>query len=410
MPITKKITTATIKSLKVEDKRLNDTEVSGFHARISPKGHINYYLFYRFNGKQHNYLIGSANVLTPAQARDQAKELSGRVVSGVNVQEEKQVAKKEEERKNLTLGSYLKNTYLPYLVALNPKTANKAYRNITSAFSLFLDMSLDSISSWDLQQWVTERRKQGVSPATITYSFNRLKAAMNRAVEWELIEKHNFKSIKLVREDNTRIRYLTVVEEDALFRALKERDKEVRQQRESANQFRKERNLMLFPTFDDVQYVDYLEPLVITAINTGLRRGELLSLRWREISFDKGYLTVTAQNAKSKMIRNVPLNNTVFEVLKTWRTQNLDSEFVFVGAGEEAITDVKKPWMRVLSNAKIENFRFHDLRHHFASKLVMAGVDLNTVRELLGHADLKMTLRYAHLAPEHKAAAVNLIG
>ncbi|MBF4249216.1 integrase, partial [Vibrio anguillarum] len=75
-----------------------------------------------------------------------------------------------------------------------------------------------------------------------------------------------------------------------------------------------------------------------------------------------------------------------------------------------AITDVKKPWMRVLSNAKIENFRFHDLRHHFASKLVMAGVDLNTVRELLGHADLKMTLRYAHLAPEHKAAAVNLIG
>lgn len=86
MPITKKITTATIKSLKVEDKRLNDTEVSGFHARISPKGHINYYLFYRFNGKQYNYLIGSANVLTPAQARDQAKELSGRVVSGVNVQ------------------------------------------------------------------------------------------------------------------------------------------------------------------------------------------------------------------------------------------------------------------------------------------------------------------------------------
>ncbi|MBF4382225.1 tyrosine-type recombinase/integrase, partial [Vibrio anguillarum] len=119
----------------------------------------------------------------------------------------------------------------------------------------------------------------------------------------------NFKSIKLVREDNTRIRYLTVVEEEALFKALKARDKEVRSQRESANQFRKERNLMLFPTFDDVQYVDYLEPLVITAINTGLRRGELLSLRWREISFDKGYLTVTAQNAKSKMIRNVPLNN-----------------------------------------------------------------------------------------------------
>jgi site-specific recombinase XerD len=79
---------------------------------------------------------------------------------------------------------------------------------------------------------------------------------------------------------------------------------------------------------------------------------------------------------------------------------------VFPGKNGERFIHIKKSWGGVIDRAEINGFRFHDLRHHFASKLVMAGVDLNTVRELLGHADIEMTLRYAHLAPEHKAKAV----
>ena len=70
------------------------------------------------------------------------------------------------------------------------------------------------------------------------------------------------------------------------------------------------------------------------------------------------------------------------------------------------VGDIKKAWAAILTDAGIADFRFHDLRHHFASRLVQAGVPLNTVRELLGHADLKMTLRYAHLAPQDTASAV----
>jgi site-specific recombinase XerD len=89
------------------------------------------------------------------------------------------------------------------------------------------------------------------------------------------------------------------------------------------------------------------------------------------------------------------------------------SSYVFPGKQAERLTDIKTAWKQLLlgvSGGPIEGFRVHDLRHTFASKLVQAGVDLNTVRELLGHADIKMTLRYAHLAPEHRAAAVAKVG
>ena len=79
---------------------------------------------------------------------------------------------------------------------------------------------------------------------------------------------------------------------------------------------------------------------------------------------------------------------------------------MFPGPGVEPMRDIKTAWSSLMTAAKIDGFRFHDCRHHFASRLVQAGVDLNTVRELLGHGDIRMTLRYSHLAPEHKAAAV----
>ncbi|MDC5841873.1 site-specific integrase [Vibrio europaeus] len=409
MPITKKITVSTIKSLRIEDRRINDTEIHGFHARISLQGKVKYYFYYRVDGKQRNYFIGSGSVLSPNQARDKAKEVAGLVASGVDVHIDKRELKTAKTIK-LTLGTYLEETYLPYLESLNPKTSRHAYRVITSSFKSILKKPLAEVNAWDIQKWVTERRKLGRSPATISYAVNRLKAAFNRAVEWGWIESHNLNKVKLVREENTRVRYLSETEERTLMRSLRNRDEQIRAQRRSGNRHRKERNQRLYPTFDNVRFVDYLEPLVITAINTGLRRGELLALKWDDVDFEQQYLSVRAQNAKAKKSRNIPLNDTVLEVLESWQLQNKKREYVFASRSDVPIKDIKKPWLRVLQEAKITDFRFHDLRHHFASKLVMVGVDLNTVRELLGHSDLKMTLRYAHLAPEHKAAAVSLIG
>ena len=155
-------------------------------------------------------------------------------------------------------------------------------------------------------------------------------------------------------------------------------------------------------------YTDHLTPLVLLALNTGLRRGELLQLRWQDASPSAGRLTVRGAGAKSGQTRHVPLNSEAVRILENWMPANAQPQsFVFAGeSGADPIKGIKKAWAGLVKKAKVRVFRFHDLRHTFASKLVMAGVDLNTVRELLGHNDISMTLRYAHLAPEHKAAAV----
>lgn len=99
------------------------------------------------------------------------------------------------------------------------------------------------------------------------------------------------------------------------------------------------------------------------------------------------------------------------DTLKSWRNQsNIELARVFPSGDGGRLDNVKRSWITILKSAKIQNLRWHDMRHDFASKLVMKGVPLNTVRELRGHSDLNTTLRYAHLAPDHKADAVALIG
>jgi integrase len=159
----------------------------------------------------------------------------------------------------------------------------------------------------------------------------------------------------------------------------------------------------LFPNLGT--YADNLTPLVMLAINSGLRRGELWKLTWKDIDFGRRMLTVRGECAKSGQTRHIPLNAAAVDVLKTHRGDVIPLPNVPVFGDAE----FRKAFNALLDKAKIQDFRFHDTRHTFASKLVMAGVPLNTVRELLGHGSLEMTLIYAHLAPENLRDAVDMI-
>jgi integrase len=187
------------------------------------------------------------------------------------------------------------------------------------------------------------------------------------------------------------------------------RDDARRAARESANKWRRDRAYEEWPAHGT--YTDHVTPLVLLAVNSGLRRGELLQLCWRDVDLQRRILTVRGDGAKTGQTRHVPLNSEAVRVLNSWKPAILEPHrCVFGGADSSTpLVAIKKAWGGVLKAAKVNGFRFHDLRHTFASKLVMAGVDLNTVRELLGHKSIAMTLRYAHLAPEHKAAAVETL-
>jgi len=136
-------------------------------------------------------------------------------------------------------------------------------------------------------------------------------------------------------------------------------------------------------------------------MNTGRRRGEILKLRWKSIDFNRRLLTAEGPTAKSRQTRHVPLNEEAINTLRHWRERSGTGARVF-----DVTTGFKKGWGKLLKRARITHFRWHDLRHHFASNLVQHGVPLNTVRDLLGHSSVQMSLRYAHLAPDQRRVAV----
>lgn len=157
--------------------------------------------------------------------------------------------------------------------------------------------------------------------------------------------------------------------------------------------------------------MDLLKPLTILALHTGCRRGELFNLTWDAVDFRTRTITVHGMGAKSGQTRVIPLNAVAHDTLKTWREQGSGQGLVFPGKDGKRLDNISTSWEHLMQEANVTNFRFHDLRHTFASRLVQNGVDLIVVKELLGHSDFKLTLRYAHLAAKQKADAVQrLVG
>lgn len=240
----------------------------------------------------------------------------------------------------------------------------------------FGSLPLRRFNSMLVEQFQTERTQKGNKPATVNRLVATLKHMFTKAVEWDMVEDQTLKRIrkaKLLEENNRRLRYLSKEECQKLINAC----------------------------------IKHLNPIVICALNTGMRKGEILNLKWDNVDLRHGFILL--ELTKNGERREIPINGTLKQTLMPL-TRRLDVQYVFYDpATGKPFQDVKRSFNTACRKAQIKGFRFHDLRHTFASHLVMSGVDLTTVRELLGHKTLTMTLRYAHLAPSHKVKAVEVL-
>ena len=181
------------------------------------------------------------------------------------------------------------------------------------------------------------------------------------------------RQVKLLEENNRRLRFLSKEECRALLDTCKE----------------------------------HLNVIVTFAMNTGCRKGEILSLKWDNVDLKHGFIRL--DKTKNGERRDIPINDDLKGTLQGI-TRRLDIPYVFFdSATGRPFQDVKRSFNTACRKAGITDFHFHDLRHTFASHLIMAGVDITTVSKLLGHKSLTMTLRYAHLAPNHLQNAVNML-
>jgi integrase len=397
--------TQNIVEKQVVEKRvsdLRDTRLKGLILRIQPSGVKSYYCEYA-RGKR--VWLGRADALGLSQARDAARKILVTAYQGVDPNEEK-----KRKRNVATYGEYLDVHYEPWAKAYQ-KTYAANLQRLRATFKSFLGTPMPLISTLDIEKWRTKRLESGIALSTVNRDIITLKASLNRAVDWELLPANPIAKVKWLRDATTAIvRFLTPDEEQRLREALDDREERKRSERDSANGWRHERGYALLPDLRQTPFYDHLKPMILLSINSGIRRGELFALTWANINFDQAIITVEAATAKSKKTRHIPLNQEARKVLTDWRAQCAsEAVFVFEYAQGQQFNRVKTSWINLLKAAKIEKFRWHDMRHHFASRLAMAGVDLNAIRELLGHSDYAMTLRYAHLAPEHKRKAVEML-
>jgi integrase len=228
----------------------------------------------------------------------------------------------------LTLGHFIGDTYVPWVKANRPRTAANTLDKLKRHFGTWFTEPLSTITVERIESWKIRRVNTGRVATTVMRDIFTLSSVLRRAVRLGKLADNPIRWVDKPRIDRRpKIRFLDQQEESRLRAALNARDAEMRAARDSANGWREEREYELLPSRP--HFGDHLTPAVLLSMNTGLRRGELLALRWESIDFSRRILTVEGGTAKSRQTRHVPLNDEAMGVLTRWREQANEGPRVF---------------------------------------------------------------------------------
>ena len=313
------------------------------------------------NGERYRKMVG-----TKKRAEEVERKIEIEILEG----------KWDLGEKDVTLSEFLPG-YFEYSRASKAGStySNDKYRIEAHLLPSFGDTSLKKINPQMLDKYKARRVREGASNNTVNHELVCLNHIMKMAIRWRYVEHNPVSSVEKMRVPKRPPRFLSLEEIDRLLEASRG---------------------------------SHIYPILMTALHTGLRKSELLNLRWSDIDFDQRTIAVQPKedwNTKNYKSRTISLTPALYEMLQEhWKQRvelGIKSRYAFTYLGERIRKGIRDSLRTAVSEAGLQNVTLHILRHTFASQLTMAGVPLRYVQELMGHQSFQTTLQYAHLSEEH---------
>ena len=377
-----------VKALQPEKKRylVGVTAHPGLQLRVSTNGNIVLMYRYQINGHRRSMALGSFPAMKLQNLEAMYIRAKQDVKNGIDPLErraQEKEARQQVKESNIIFGEYFTKYYLPLQERKGKKSINRELGIFNNHLKPIIGkMTFQEIKPFHLEQIKYNANKGGLSPRSANYHLDVIRQAWNQAIiDGKTDLPHPVAKVKKNKIDNRRERYLTMDEEKQLLSLLNERSQK-----------------------------EY--ELTVMSLDTGARWGELAALRWENVDLAAGRILFA--DTKSGRNRTAFLTTRAKDILSRRHQETRTSNYVFPTIdGRKMVyqSDVFSKAVQNLGlNQEITDRRrkvtFHTLRHTFASRLVMAEVDLYTIKELLGHQSIQMTERYSHLAPGKMQAAI----